>query len=91
MLAARIRAIEYKEVLVFEMRRAFDGHRSANIVISGVDFIAREPKLTNEIEARGFILFCGESEALERAFAERPVVERKAELENGRQCSFDIL
>ena len=50
--AARVGAIEHRQMLGLQMRRAFQRHRAAAIGVGGVDLRLGEAERGQEVEAR---------------------------------------
>ncbi len=50
--AARIGAIEHRQVLRLQMRRAFERHRAADMQVGGVDFGLGEAERLEQVEVR---------------------------------------
>ena len=91
-LAAGIGAIKHRIVMLFEVRRTFQRHRSANMVIAGVNLGFGEAQVAQQIKRRvGQLLGRDPQAALAEILAQGPLVEHKADIKSGGQCGLDLL
>src|SRR6476620_6049308 len=83
-------AVEDRQMLHVETRRAFERHGSAGIFVGSVDLPLGEADLGQEVE---IWLVDALSRQLERpgeeGLAERPFVEGEFDVEGGRNCLLD--
>ena len=87
--AARVGAIEDRQMLVFEMRRALKRHRAANMKIGRFDFRFGETDGAEQVEIEIVHLVGIEAQHLRaELFAQRPFVEDEANVESGRERPF---
>ena len=82
-LAALVGAVEHRQVLVLEVRRAFDGHAAADDVVGFLDLLLREAQPSG---ARSGVAgsVVGDTERAQDFLAECPAVEREAESKAGQ-------
>src|SRR5207247_1601966 len=75
-----------------EVRRPFDGHRSADDGVGLGDLLASETERAEQIKAWSFQLLLPKAETLaQEIVAQRPAVEDKRQLERARQQRVDLL
>ena len=55
--AARVGAVEHRQVLRLEVRRAFEGHRAADVLVGGLDVLLGEAEVGEQVE-RGIVEAC---------------------------------
>ena len=80
--AAGVGAVEHREVLGREERRALQGHRPADVVVGGVDLLAREPDRREQAERHVVQRFARDAQLPgAEILAERPFVEGEADVE----------
>ena len=92
LLAAWVGAIKDVVVIFRQMRRAFQRHGSADVVVGQFDVLLREPKAAEQIKRRIVQLFGRDTKrAGAELFAKRPLVEHKANVEGRGQCRFDLV
>ena len=90
-LAAWVGAIEHRIVLGLEVRCAFHRHRAADVHVGGFDLALVEADRSQQVEARRSDGFRIDAERVaDELFAERPLVERKLDIERGRQCLLGL-
>ena len=88
--SARIRAVEDMVVLLRQMRRAFQRHGTADVVVRGLDVRPSEAKAAEKVEFRIVQLLGRNPEGRgAKLLAERPLVEHEANVERGRQGFLD--
>ena len=80
--AAGIGAVEDRQMLVLEMRGAFQRHRTAAVVVGRVDFASAEAQRFQHVETDIVQLCVGETEDIAAEFlAQGPFVEGEADIE----------
>jgi hypothetical protein len=87
--AARIGAVEHRQMLVLEVRRALERHRPADMQVRLFDLALAEAEMREEIEGGIGELLVGNADLLQRLVAERPAVEHELDVEGRRQLLFD--
>ncbi len=80
-LAARGGAIENGQMLVLEERRAFKGHRTANMDVGGFDVLFGKAKEGQKLEGRVGELGVGDAERFKEISAQRPLVKDELDVE----------
>ena len=87
--AARAGAIEHRQMLGLQMRRAFEGHRPAAPGVGGVDLGPGEAERGQQVET-GIVERCRrDAEPLgAEGFAQRPFVEGEFDVEGGGERGF---
>ncbi len=89
--AARIGAVEDRQMLVLEARSAFKRHRAADMDIGALDIGLGEAQIAQKVEAEIVQLRVAELErAFAEGFAERELVEHELDVEGGREARFDL-
>ena len=79
-------------VLGAEVRRAFERHGAADVVVGGLDLGAGEAEVAQEVEGGVAQLLGGDAEDLgAELLAERPLVEDEADVEGGGERRFELL
>ena len=92
LLAAGVGAVEHIVMFGLEERRAFQRHRAANMVIGGVDLGLGKAQVAQKVEGRVVQLFGRDAKGLgAELFAQRPLVEHKADVEGRGECRLDLL
>src|SRR5262249_22124293 len=81
-LAAFIGTIEYRQMLVFEIRSAFDHHGTAYIIVGGLYFLLGKAQGFQQAEIVIEVLLGFKAEALQAFFAQGIGIEYKADLES---------
>ena len=71
------------EVLVLEVRRAFQRHRAANVDVGGFDVLFREAEMGQQVEGRDRPAVLGRNfkRGPSEFFAKRPLVEDELDVE----------
>lgn len=87
--AAGAGAVENRQVLRFEVRRALDHHGAADVVVSRLDVLLRRAKLAQHVERRFVELLFGEAEGVAELLADDPLVEGETDIENAFKLLFD--
>ena len=89
--AAHIGAVEHRQVLVLQMRRAFQRHRSADMRVGGFDGVLFEAERLQHVEAVVVQLRVGEAERfLAEIIAESEAVEGELHVEGAFHGRFDL-
>ena len=79
-------------VLVLQVRRTFQRHRPADMVVGGFDVLAAEAEAFQQVEGRIVQLFGRDAKRLRaELFAKRPLVEDEPDIEGARKCRFDLV
>ena len=74
-LAARVGAIEDREVFVLQVRRTFQRHRTQTCDVGSLDFLPGEAQMGEEVELRVVELFLRDFECRHLLVADGPAVE----------------
>ena len=91
LLAAWIGTIKDAEVLVFEVRRAFQRHRTTHMIVRRVDIRFGISQVLEQIERRIVQLFSWDAKDTgAELFAQRPLVEHKANVESRGKRAFNL-
>ena len=78
-------------VLGPEVRRAFERHRAADVVVGGLDLRAGEAEVAQEVEGRVAQLLGRDAEdARAERLAEGPLVEDEADVEGGGERRLEL-
>src|SRR5579863_9712588 len=89
---ARIGAVEHAVMLGFEMRRALDRHRAADMDVGRLDLALGKAEMGEEVEARrGEILGLDAELVAQKVDAQRPFVEGEFDVEGGRERLLHLL
>ena len=90
-LAAGVGAVEDRVVLGAEVRRAFERHGAADVVVGGLDLRAGEAEVAQQVEGRVAQLLGGDAEDLgAELLAEGPLVEDEADVEGGGERRLEL-
>ena len=88
---AGVGAVEDGQVRGVEMRRAFERHGPADVVVRGLDLASGEAEVAQHVEGGVGEALLGDPErAGAERLAERPLVEGEADVERGRQRRLDL-
>ena len=88
--AARVGAVEHRQVLGLQMRRALQGHRAAAIGVGGVDLGPGEAERRQQVEGRIIERARRDPQAFDaELFAQRPFVEREFDVEGRGERRLD--
>ena len=92
LLAAGVGTVEDRIVLFLQMRRAFQRHGPANVVVCGIDVGLAETEVAKQVESRVVQLFCWDAKDVgAELLAQRPLVEDKTDVEGRGQRRFDLI
>ena len=92
LLAAGIGAVEDRQMRGFQMRRAFQRHGAADMIVRGLDLGAGEAQMAQQVKARIGQLVGGDAKRAAAEFlAKRPLVEDEADVEGRGQSGLDLL
>src|SRR5262245_10725434 len=88
--AARIGAVEDRQMLVLEAGSALQRHGAADVDIGALDIGPGEADMAQEVETEVVELLVGELErAFAEGFAERELVEHELDVEGGSEARLD--
>src|SRR5262249_59011053 len=89
---AGIGAVEDRQMLGLEMRRAFERHGATAIGVGLLDLLLREAERRQHVERHLVQLLVREAQALgAELLAERPLVEGEADVEGGGEILLELL
>ena len=90
-LAARVRTVEDAVVLFLQVRCAFEGHSTADVVVGGLNVLPGEAEVAQKVEGWVGQLFGWDAErAGAEFFAQCPLVEDEPDVEGRWQGCFDL-
>ena len=90
--AAGVSAVKHAVVFFFQVRRPFQRHGAANVVIGGVDFGAGIAKVAQQVKRRIVQLFGRDTQRLgTEILAQSPLVEHEPDVKGRGQCRFDLV
>jgi hypothetical protein len=73
------------------MRRTFQRHRAANMVVGRINLRFGEPQVAQQVERRVVQFFLGDAEgAFAEILAQGPLVEDELDVKSGRQRGLDL-
>ena len=88
---ARIGAIEHRQMLVLEIRRAFEGHGAADMEVGGVDVGLEKPSALSMSKSGASMAAASSfSDIAAELVAQRPFVEDEADVEGRFQRRLDL-
>ena len=90
MSATLVGAVEYGQMLIFEMRRTFNGHSAADVFAGFVDLNFGKAEFSEQIEAGGVVLLRSVAQALHQCFAENPGCEGEFQFKDAWQRAFRL-
>ena len=89
--ATGVGAVKDRVVLFFEVRCPFDSHGAADVVVGRIDVRFGKAQRAQQIECRVVQLFGRDAKHLgAELFAQRPLVEHKADVKGAFQCRLDL-
>ena len=92
LLAAGIGTVKDVEVLFLEVRRAFQRHGSADVIVGGVDLGARVAEVAQQVETGIVELGRGDTEGLlAEILPKGPLVEHETDVEGRSQRGVDLV
>ena len=88
---ARAGAVEHGQVLLGEVRRAFERHGAAGVLIGGLDVLLREAEVHEQVERRVQQLVGVDAERRrQELLAERPAIEDELDVEGGLERVVEL-
>ena len=77
-------------MLIFEMRRAFDGHSATDDFVGFADLPGGKAEFAKQIKAGCAVLFGREAQAIHQAYSKNPGGEGKSQFKDAGQRAFYI-
>ena len=89
--AARVGAVEHRQMLSLQMGRAFEGHRAADIGFAASISALAKPERLQHVEVRRSSWAASIFSVSAEGLAQRPLVEDEADVEGRFEGAFDLV